>query len=97
MKFYNPQLDIKVFRRPWAGRIVQKTYPCAATILKSCPMVGGLIVVNGETETIEMRGKRSWKIYEEIMAAIRAVDLRKDVVAAKEKAETIANPYLKWV
>jgi hypothetical protein len=35
MKFYNPQLDIKVFRRPWAGRATQKTYPCAATILKS--------------------------------------------------------------
>ena len=34
MKFYNPHLDIKVFRRPWAGRIVQKTYPCTATILK---------------------------------------------------------------
>lgn len=34
MKFYNPQLDIKVFRRPWAGRTVQKTYPCAATIIK---------------------------------------------------------------
>jgi hypothetical protein len=53
--------------------------------------------VNGETETIDMRGKRSWKIYEEIMAGIRAVDLRKDVLAAKEKAETIAKPYLKWV
>ena len=34
MKFYNPHLDIKVFRRPWAGRLVQKTYPCTATILK---------------------------------------------------------------
>jgi len=34
MKFYNPRLDIKVFRRPWAGRKVQKTYPCTATILK---------------------------------------------------------------
>lgn len=34
MKFYNPRLDIKVFRRPWMGKAVQKTYPCAATILK---------------------------------------------------------------
>jgi hypothetical protein len=34
MKFHNPRLDIKVFRRPWMGRQVQKTYPCAATILK---------------------------------------------------------------
>jgi len=34
IKFHNPHLDIKVFRRPWAGKKVQRTYPCAATILK---------------------------------------------------------------
>jgi hypothetical protein len=99
MKFYNPRLDIKVFRRPWAGRIVQKTYPCTATILK-CNSRGfraELILDNGEVETIDMRGKRSMKIYDEIMTAIRAVDLSEEVVTAKEKAKVIAKPYLKWV
>ena len=35
-------------------------------------------------------------IYEEIMSAIRAVDLRNEFSAAKEKAEILAKPYLKW-
>ena len=52
---------------------------------------------NGEAETIDMGGKRSMKIYDEIMSAIRAVDLSKEFVTAKEKAKVIAKPYLKWV
>lgn len=43
MKFYNPHLDIKVFRRPWAGRKMQRSYPCSAIILKgftSWPGIG---------------------------------------------------------
>ena len=56
-----------------------------------------LILDNGEVETIDMRGKRSMKIYDEIMSAIRAVDLSEEFVTAKEKAKVIAKPYLKWV
>ena len=52
---------------------------------------------NGEVETIDMRGKRSMKIYDEIMTAIRAVDLSEEFVTAEEKAKAIAKPYLKWV
>lgn len=37
------------------------------------------------------------KIYEEIMNAIRAVDLNNAFSAAKEKAEILAKPYLKWM
>ena len=44
-----------------------------------------------------MRKKRSGKIYDEIMTAIRAVDVRKDFVAVKEKAGILATPHLKWV
>ena len=56
-----------------------------------------LILDNGEVETIDMRGKRSMKIYDEIMTALRAVDLSGEFVNAKKKAEVIAKPYLKWV
>jgi len=56
-----------------------------------------LILDNGEVETIDMRGKRSMKIYNEIMSAIRAIDLSGEFVTAKEKAQVIAKPYLKWV
>ena len=52
---------------------------------------------DGETETIDMRGKRSRQIYNEIMGKIRAVDLRSELVAAEEKAKIIAKPYLKWI
>ena len=56
------------------------------------------MIANGETETIDMRGKRSWKIYEEIMGQLRAVDVRNEQnEVVKEKAETIARPYLKWM
>jgi hypothetical protein len=34
MQFHNPHMDIKVFRRPFLGMKLQRTYPCAATILK---------------------------------------------------------------
>jgi hypothetical protein len=34
VKFHNPQLDIKVLRRPWAGKEEQLKYPCTATIYK---------------------------------------------------------------
>jgi hypothetical protein len=37
------------------------------------------------------------KIYEEIMSAIRAVDLSREFGPAREKAEVLAKPYLKWV
>jgi hypothetical protein len=36
-------------------------------------------------------------IYKEIMAAIRAVDIKEELAAAKEKGEVMAKPYLKWV
>jgi hypothetical protein len=55
------------------------------------------ILDNGETETIEMKGKRSMKIYEEVMSAIRAVDLSNEFSVAKEKAEILAKPYSKWM
>jgi len=54
-------------------------------------------VGTGESETIDMRGKRSMKIYEEIMGAMRAVDVSKDYKTAEKNAEVIAKPYLKWV
>jgi hypothetical protein len=44
-----------------------------------------------------LQGKRSGLIYEEIMRALGAEDLSGEVVVAKEKAEIIAKPYLKWV
>jgi hypothetical protein len=37
------------------------------------------------------------KIYEEIMSAIRAVDLSNEFSVAKEKAEILAKPYSKWM
>ena len=55
------------------------------------------MLANGETQTIDMRGKRSMNIYNDIMTAIRAVDLSEDFKVVKEKAEVMANPYLKWV
>jgi hypothetical protein len=98
MKFYNPRLDIKVFRRPWMGKAVQKTYPCAAIILKGLLICWRrLTLANGEKEVIEMRGKRSGKIYDEIMERIGAIDLNGKFAMAKEKAETIVKPHLKWV
>ena len=42
MKFYNPHMDIKVFRRPWAGKKVQMSYPCSATIIKCILLLSGL-------------------------------------------------------
>jgi hypothetical protein len=54
-------------------------------------------VVNGDTEVIEMRGKRSGEIYKEAMAALRARDLSENLDAAKEKGEAMAKPFLKWV
>jgi hypothetical protein len=53
--------------------------------------------VDGETQTIDMQKKRSGQIYQEIMRAMRAVDLGTDVAAAKEKAKPMAKPYLNWV
>lgn len=44
-----------------------------------------------------MRGKRSGKIYEEIMDKIGATDLNGKFRTSKQKAEEIAKPYLKWV
>ena len=44
-----------------------------------------------------MRGKRSGEIYDEIMGAIRAESLKENLTAAREKAEVIVNPHLKWV
>jgi len=51
----------------------------------------------GESETIDMRGKRSMKIYEEIMGAMRAVDISQDYKTAEKNAQVIAKPYFKWV
>ena len=55
------------------------------------------MVANGEKEVIDMRGKRSGKIYEEIMERIGATDLNGKFKKSKQKAEEITKPYLKWV
>jgi Mitochondrial ribosomal protein L51 / S25 / CI-B8 domain len=34
MKFYNPQLDIKVIRRPWQGKSKNVEAPCEANIIR---------------------------------------------------------------
>jgi hypothetical protein len=51
----------------------------------------------GEKEEIDMRGKRSMKIYDEIMKKMRAMDVSEEHKVAEQKAEMIAKPYLKWV
>jgi len=40
VNFYNPHLDIKVLRRPWAGKKEQRSYPCTATIYTRLSPVG---------------------------------------------------------
>ena len=55
------------------------------------------MLANGEKEVIEMRGKRSGKIYDEIMDRIGAIDLNSKFETAKQKGEEIAKPYLKWI
>lgn len=51
----------------------------------------------GEKEEIDMRGKRSMKIYDEIiMKKMRALDLSAEYKLSEQKAEIIAKPYLKW-
>jgi hypothetical protein len=51
----------------------------------------------GEKEEIDMRGKRSMKIYDEIMKKMRAIDVSEEYKIAEKRAEVIAKPYLKWV
>jgi hypothetical protein len=52
----------------------------------------------GEKEEIDMRGKRSMKIYDEIiMKKMRALDLSTEYKLSEQKAEIISKPYLKWV
>jgi hypothetical protein len=90
------------FRRPWAGKEAQRSYPCTATIHKMfTPFLrllkaGGL--GTGERVAIDMRGKRSMKIYKEILSILmRAVDVKEEYKMGEKNAEIIAKPYSKWV
>jgi hypothetical protein len=56
-----------------------------------------LIVADGGKQVIEMRGRRSGVIYNEIMGALGAQDLKGELVAAKNTGLNIAKPHLKWM
>jgi hypothetical protein len=40
MKFYNPQLDIKVIRRPWQGKTKNVEGLCEANIIRGYSFLG---------------------------------------------------------
>jgi hypothetical protein len=54
-----------------------------------------LTKANGDTEVIEMRGKRSGNIYKEIVEALRAQPLKELLASAKETADVMANSHLR--
>jgi hypothetical protein len=47
MKFYNPQLDIKVIRRPWQGKSKNVEAPCEANIIRGYSFAGVWLICSG--------------------------------------------------
>ena len=70
---------------------------CGDNIERFTYLEGRLTIANGDKEVIDMKRKRSGKIYDEIMERIGAIDLNGKFGMAKQKAETLVKPHLKWV
>jgi hypothetical protein len=85
----------------WEGGAIEIPLHCDDIQTLGTPLIEVVMLMGlgtGEKEEIEMRGKRSMKIYEEIiMNKMRALDVGEEYKLSEKKAEMIAKPYLKWV